>query len=64
MRSEFFADVHNDLFVLDPMGLSWSEVTVGSYSPSPRSKFAFVATPNGKLYLFGGNGTEGGGFDL
>jgi N-acetylneuraminic acid mutarotase len=50
-----FSVVVNDLYRFSPSSNSWTAISVAS-PPSARWGMGFAATPDGMLYVFGGNG--------
>jgi hypothetical protein len=56
-------DGFNDLHRFSPAASTWTRLPPSGSVPSPRFWFGFAATPDGMLYVFGGNfgGTAGVG---
>ena len=48
------AVLYNDLYRYDPKNVTWTALTALGSAPSPRESMGFTATPDGMLYLFGG----------
>jgi N-acetylneuraminic acid mutarotase len=47
-------------YVFDPSSVTWTEFSTSGSPPSPRSGFGSTATPDGKIYVFGGaDATQG-----
>lgn len=46
----------NDLFCFDPNLATWTDLFPSGPAPSIRASMGFVAAPDGKLYVFGGEG--------
>ena len=44
-----------DLHVFDPITVKWTELHPTGSSPPPRGGMGFAATPDGKLYVYGGS---------
>ncbi len=49
----------NDLYLFNPATTSWQKLAPNGSIPSPRQLMGFAATPDGKLYAFGGSGNSG-----
>ena len=49
----------NDLYVFNPATTTWLKLAPYGSTPSPRQFLGFTATPDGKLYAFGGSGNNG-----
>ena len=56
---QFTADYSNDLYRYDPTTLKWTALFPSGTIPSKREFIGFTATPDGKLYTFGGTGYTG-----
>ena len=50
----------NDLWAFRPAAGSWTEVATTGSTPSARSGAGFAATPDGSLWVFGGQSSGGG----
>ncbi len=44
----------DDLFCFKPRTLEWMRLSTVGARPTPRYDVGFTATPDGKIYLFGG----------
>ena len=51
----------NDLNSFSPATNAWTALAPSGPIPVQRSSMGFAATPDGKLYLFGGESVSGGG---
>jgi N-acetylneuraminic acid mutarotase len=47
--------VLNDLYSFNPAGNIWTNLMPAGSIPSGRQNMGFTASPDGKLYLFGGD---------
>jgi hypothetical protein len=45
---------YNDLYRFNPATVTWTALSPSGPFPSPRHMMGFTATPDGKLYVFGG----------
>ncbi len=45
---------YNDLYRFDPATVTWTALSPTGIPPSRRHMMGFAATPDGKLYVFGG----------
>jgi hypothetical protein len=52
-------DRRNDLYCFSPAANTWTALSPSGSAPAPRSHLGFAATPDGMLYVFGGNGVSG-----
>ena len=46
----------NDLYSFDPAAGAWAALSPSGPAPAPRYGAGFAATPDGTLYVFGGQG--------
>lgn len=53
------ADYFNDLWRFNITNGTWTALSPSGPTPDPRCWMGFTATPDGMLYLFGGNGNGG-----
>ena len=47
----------NDVYRFSPAANTWTALSPSGSAPSPRYGMGFAATPDGMLYVFGGNAT-------
>jgi N-acetylneuraminic acid mutarotase len=59
-RTSRVAGLLNDLYRFSPTSNTWTALNIAS-PPSARYGMGFSATPDGMLYVFGGDGNRGEG---
>ena len=45
----------NDFYRLNPTSVTWTPISASGSLPCPRNSMGLTATPNGAIYVFGGN---------
>jgi hypothetical protein len=47
------------MFLLNPKKGTWTRLASNGTKPLARSSMGFISTPDGMIYLFGGNSIDG-----